>query len=153
MNWHENVVENDEQIRKILKSSKTIAVVGIKDETREFEAAHSVPAYLHRHGYKIIPVTPVYKTFLGIPTVPSLSDIKEPVDIVQVFRAPANIPPHAEEALKTKPKVFWMQTGIRHQHAAHKLAAAGIKVVQDHCMYMDHLRLIRAEEQIESEAA
>jgi predicted CoA-binding protein len=153
MNWHENLIEQDEQIRDILKKSKTIAVVGIKDESRPFEAAHTVPAYLRSHGYKIIPVNPSYKSFLGIPTVPSLLDIKEPVDIVQVFRAPANVESHAEEALKIQPKVFWMQTGIRHQHATHKLAAAGIKVVQDHCMYMDHLRLIRADEQIESEAA
>jgi hypothetical protein len=153
MNWHENLIENDEHIRQILKKSKTIAVVGIKDESRPFEAAHTVPAYLYHHGYKIIPVTPIYKSFLGIPTVPSLLDIKEPVDIVQVFRAPVNIQPHAEEALKLKPRVFWMQTGIRHQHASHKLASAGIKVVQDHCMYMDHLRLIRADERIESVAA
>jgi hypothetical protein len=151
MNWHENVIESDEQIREILKKSRTIAVVGIKDESRPFEAAHTVPAYLHKHGYKIIPVTPIYKSFFGIPAVPSLIDIKEHVDIVQVFRAPGNIPPHAEEALKIKPKVFWMQTGIRNQHATHKLAAAGIKVVQDHCMYMDHLRLIRTDEQVETE--
>ena len=153
MSWHANVIDNDEQIRQILKQSRTIAVVGIKDETREYEAAHSVPAYLYKHGYKIIPVTPVYKSFFGIPTVPSLLDIKEPVDIVQVFRAPANIPPHAEEALRLKPKVFWMQTGIRHQQAAHKLAAAGILVVQDHCMYMDHLRLIRVEEPVDADVA
>lgn len=144
MNWHENLIEQDEQIRDILKKSKTIAVVGIKDESRPFEAAHTVPAYLHKHGYKIIPVTPRYKTVFGIPAVASLTDIKEPVDIVQVFRAPANVLRHAEEALKIKPKVFWMQTGIRHQRAAHKLAATGIKVVQDHCMYMDHLRLTRS---------
>lgn len=152
MNWHENVIESDEKIREILKKSRTIAVVGIKDESRPLEAAHTVPAYLHKHGYKIIPVTPIYKSFLGIPSVPSLHDITEPVDIVQVFRAPGNIPPHAEEALLIKPKVFWMQTGIRHQHAAHKLAAAGIKVVQDHCMYMDHLRLIRANVHADAEA-
>ena len=149
MNWHENVIEDDDRIRVILKNSKTIAVVGIKDESRPHEAAHTVPAYLYKHGYKIIPVTPIYKSFLGIPSVRSLSDIKEPVDIVQIFRAPANVMPHAEEALRVKPKVFWLQTGIRHQEAAHKLAAAGIKVVQDHCMYMDHLRLIRAVERAE----
>lgn len=144
MTWHDNLIEQDEQIREILKNSKTIAVVGIKDESRPLEAAHTVPAYLHKHGYKIIPVTPVYKTVFGIPAVASLTEIKEPVDIVQVFRAPAHMMPHAEEALRIKPKVFWMQTGIRHQRAAHKLAAAGIKVVQDHCMYTDHLRLLRS---------
>jgi len=148
MNWHDNLVEGDEQIRGVLKKSKTIAVVGIKDETRGLEAAYTVPAYLRKHGYKIIPVNPKYKTVFGIPAVASLNDIKEPVDIVQVFRAPSNVMPHAEEAIKIKPKVFWMQTGIRHQQASHKLAVAGIKVVQDHCMYMDHLRLIRAAEEV-----
>jgi len=143
MNWHENLIENDDQIRDILRQSKTIAVVGIKDESRALEAAHTVPAYFHQHGYRIIPVTPKYKSVFGIPAVPSLTEVKEPVDVVLMFRAPANVMPHAADALQLRPKVVWMQTGIRHQEAAHKLAAAGIKVVQDHCMYMDHLRLIR----------
>jgi hypothetical protein len=143
MDWHDYLVDSDEAIRHILKTSYTIAVVGIKDEGREHEAAHSVPAYLHDRGYRIIPVNPCYKSVFGIPTIASLSEIDEPVDIVQVFRKPSNVMPHAEEALRLKPKVFWMQTGIRNQEAACKLARAGIKVVQDHCMYMDHLRLIR----------
>lgn len=143
MDWHAYLVDSDESIREILKTSRTIAVVGIKDETHAHEAAHSVPAFLYSHGYKIIPVNPYYKSVFGIPTLASLNEIREPVDIVMVFRAPANVIPHAEEALKLKPKVFWMQTGIRNQEAAFRLARACIKVVQDHCIYMDHLRLIR----------
>jgi hypothetical protein len=146
MDWHHHLVESDETIRQILKDCRTIAVVGIKDESHEYEAAHSVPAYLYARGFKIIPVNPYYKSVFGIPTLRSLNEINEPVDIIQVFRAPGNVMPHAEEALKLmpRPKVFWMQTGIRNQEAAFKLARAGIKVVQDHCMYMDHLRLFRA---------
>ena len=143
MNWHDNLVEGDDEIRAILKGSQVIAVVGIKDESRPNEAAHSVPAFLHSRGYRIIPVNPHYRSVFGIPTVPTLAEIQEPVDIVQVFRAPRNVMPHAEETLQLKPRAFWMQTGIRHQEAAHKLAMAGIKVIQDHCMYMDFLRLLR----------
>ena len=145
MDWHNYLVENDEMIRQILKTSRTIAVVGIKDESHEKEAAHSVPAYLYSRGFNIIPVNPQYKSVFGIPTLAALTDINEPVDIVQIFRAPTNVMPHAEQALTMipLPKVFWMQTGIRHQEAAFKLAKAGIQVVQDHCMYMDHLRFIR----------
>lgn len=146
MAWHDFIIDDDNVIRGILKNSHVIAVVGIKDESRLHEAAHSVPAYLHSRGYKIIPVNPRYESVFGIRCVAALEEIAEPVDIVQIFRAPKNAMPHALQALqmKSKPKVFWMQTGIRHQEAAHKLAAAGIQVVQDHCMYMDHLRLLRA---------
>jgi len=144
MDWHDYLVDNDESIRQILKTSRTIAVVGIKDETHAQEAAHSVPAYLQSRGYKIIPVNPHYKAVFGKPSFSTLSEISEPVDIVMMFRAPANVPMHVDDALHLKPKVLWMQTGIRNQDAAHKLAKNGIKVVQDHCMYMDHLRLIRA---------
>ncbi len=144
MDWHDFLVDSDESIRQILKTSRTIAVVGIKDESHAHEAAHSVPAYLYSRGYKIIPVNPNYKSVFGIPTLSSLSEINEAVDIVILFRAPANVTMHVGETLRLKPKVLWMQTGIRNQEAAHKIAKAGIKVVQDHCMYMDHLRLIRA---------
>lgn len=145
MDWHDNIVEDDDEIRELIKTSHVIAVVGIKDETHAQEAAHSVPAYLHSRGYRIIPVNPNYKSVFGIPCVASLDDVNEPVDIVQVFRAPKNVMPHALAAVKMqpRPRAFWMQTGIRHQEAAHKLAAAGIKVVQDHCIYMDHLRFVR----------
>jgi len=144
MDWHDYLVDSDESIRQILKTSRTIAVVGIKDETHAQEAAHSVPAYLQSRGYNIIPVNPHYKSVFGKPSFSTLSEIDEPVDIVMMFRAPANVPMHVDDALKVRPKVLWMQTGIRNQDAAHKLAKNGIKVVQDHCMYMDHLRLIRA---------
>jgi len=144
MDWHDFLVESDETIRQILKTSRTIAVVGIKDDSHAYEAAHSVPAYLHSRGYKIIPVNPNYKSVFGIRMLKSLAEVNEPVDIVILFRAPANVPMHVDDLVRLKPKVLWMQTGIRHQDAAHKLAKHGIKIVQDHCVYMDHLRLIRA---------
>ncbi len=146
MSWHDYLIEDDEGLRQILNQVKKIAVIGIKDESHPNEAAHSVPKYLHSQGYDIIPVNPKCKTVFGKTCYPSITDVPEPVDVVLIFRRPGNVPQHAEEilSLEHKPSVVWMQTGIRNMEAAHKLAQAGIKVVQDHCMYMEHLRLIRA---------
>ncbi len=145
MSWHEYLVEDDERLRRILKSVKKIAVIGIKDENHANEAAHSVPKYLQQHGYEILPVNPKCDTVFGKKCFASVSEITEPVDAVLIFRRPGNVPQHADEILSMehKPAVVWMQSGIRNMEAAHKLAKAGIQVVQDHCMYMEHLRLIR----------
>ena len=145
MGWHEKLIEDSEQIRNILHSIHKIAVIGIKDESHPWEAAHSVPAYLRDNGYDIIPVNPKFDTIFGKTCYDSVLDIPEPVDAVLVFRANKYIPYHAKEVLQLNqnPLVFWMQSGIHNMEAAHKLAAAGIKVVQNHCMYMEHLRLGR----------
>jgi predicted CoA-binding protein len=146
MSWHENLIEEDEDIREILRASRKIAVVGIKDESHRGEAAHSVPAYMHKNGYEIIPVNPYYEHVFGMNCRKSLNDVTEHVDAVLVFRAPKNVPDHANQVLEMqdKPGVFWMQSGIRNMNAARKLANAGVKVVQDHCIYRDHLRLLAA---------
>lgn len=145
MGWHDYLIEDDEGIREILRTIRKIAVIGIKDETHENEAAHSVPKYLKSKGYKIFGVNPNYDTVFGEPCYDTVHDLPEPVDAVLIFRRPGNVSMHADQilAMEQKPKVVWMQTGIRNMEAAHKLARAGIKVVQDHCMYMEHLRLIR----------
>ena len=146
MIWHENLIEEDDDIRNILRASRKIAVVGIKDERHNGEAAFSVPDYMRSNGYEIIPVNPNYEKVLGTNCRKSLADVTEPVDAVLVFRVPKNIPGHANEALKMheKPRVFWMQSGIRNMYAARKLANAGVKVVQDRCIYREHLRLLAA---------
>ncbi|MCA9731380.1 MAG: CoA-binding protein [Deferribacteres bacterium] len=143
--WHDYLIEGDERIREVLHDIKKIAVIGMKDETHENEASYTVPRYLQDHGYEIIPVNPGCTSILGRTCFDNLTSITEPIDAVLVFRSPSKVPPHAKETieLEHKPKVFWMQHGIRNMDAAHKLAAAGIKVVQDHCMYSEHLRLIR----------
>ena len=143
--WHDNLIEGDEGIREILHNVKKIAVIGMKDETHDKEASHTVPKYLFEHGYEVIPVNPECQSILGKQCYQTLAEVKEPVDAILVFRSPGKVPPHAKEALslEKKPGVFWMQSGVRNMDAAHKLAAAGIKVVQDHCMYSEHLRLIR----------
>lgn len=146
MSWHENLIEEDEDIRNILRASRKIAVVGIKDESHRGEAAYSVPEYMYENGYEIIPVNPHYEHVFGMNCRKSLNDVTEHVDAVLVFRAPKNVPDHANEVLEMhdKPGVFWMQSGIRSMNAARKLANAGVKVVQDHCIYRDHLRLLAA---------
>ncbi|KAA3619865.1 MAG: CoA-binding protein [Calditrichaeota bacterium] len=143
--WHDYLIEGDEDIRQILHDVKKIAVIGMKDESHENEASHTVPAYLKEHGYEVIPVNPECKKILGKQCYDTLASVDEPVDAVLVFRSPAKVPPHAKEALNLshKPAVFWMQAGVRSMESAHRLAEAGIKVVQDHCIYSEHLRLIR----------
>lgn len=140
--WRENLVEDEEALRRILEESRSIAVIGIKDESRANQPAYSVPRYLYEHGYKIYGVNPNYASVFGQPTYDYLTDIEEAIDIVDVFRAIPNIPKHAEEALQKRPGVFWMQLGIRHPQAAERLARAGIKVVQDRCIYVEHRRLV-----------
>ncbi|MCA9741806.1 MAG: CoA-binding protein [Deferribacteres bacterium] len=146
MSWHENLIEEDNDIREILRASKRIAVVGIKDEGHNGEAAYSVPNYMRENGYEIIPVNPNYEHVFGTNCRKSLDEVQEHVDAVLVFRAPKYVPDHAKEVLEMtdKPGVFWMQSGIANMKAAHELANAGIKVVQDHCIYREHLRLIAA---------
>ncbi len=140
MDWKSNLIERPEDVADILRGAKTIAVVGIKDAP--FEPAFYVPQYLQQQGYRIIPVNPKFELVLGQHCLPSLLEIREPVDIVEVFRAPENVIPHANEALQLKPKVFWMQDGIEHPAAARMLAEAGIRVVQNRCMLRDHANLI-----------
>lgn len=141
MDWRANLVEQPDRIAQILAEARTVAVVGIKDAP--FEPAFYVPQYLQRQGYRIVPVNPKFQQVLGERCVPSLLDIAEEVDIVDLFRAPPNVMPHAREALQLKPKVFWMQSGIRHAEAAQMMAEAGILVVQNRCMLQDHRRLMR----------
>jgi predicted CoA-binding protein len=136
------VHESDDALREILGRARTIAVVGIKD--REGEDAHRVPRYLQQHGYRIVPVNPKLSSVLGEPAFARLGDVPEPIDLVDVFRAPEFVPAHAEEilALPRRPFAVWLQLGIRHDAAAERLRAAGIRVVQDRCILIEHRRLL-----------
>ncbi len=134
---------NDAQVREILTGSPTIAVLGVNDEPEK--AAFYVPEYLHDEGYTIIGVNPklVGKTMFDNPVQGTLAEIKQPVDLVDVFRRPDAIPAHIEDilAMKPRPKVVWFQLGIKNDDAAHVLEAAGITVVQNRCTLADHQRL------------
>lgn len=133
--------EGDALLRELLADVKTIAVVGMKDD--ESEDAFRVPRYLQEHGYRIRPVNPKLGRVLGERAVASLSDLDEPVDLVSLFRAPDHIPAHVDEilAMDPPPRAVWMQLGIVHGGAAARLRAAGITVVQDRCIMVDHRRL------------
>ena len=142
MTWEDNLVRDAGRIACILRQAHTIAVVGAKEGA--FEPAFFVPRYLQSQGYRIIPVNPKFQTVLGQPCLASLPEVTEPVDIVNVFRAPHNLMPHTREALQLGPRVFWMQEGIAHGEAAQLLAEAGILVVQNRCIMRDHELLVAA---------
>ena len=135
------IITRDKDIRNILENSRTIAILGLSPKTGR--DSHKVGQYLQAAGYRIIPVRPAQKQILGEKAFKSLDELKQPVDIVDVFRNPAMIEAHAIEALRLKPKVFWMQLGIENFRAALMLNAAGIDVVMNRCIKVDHARLFR----------
>jgi uncharacterized protein len=144
--WRDNLVDSDAELAAILADTKRIAVLGIKTEAQAGQPAFYVPEYMAEAGYEIVPV-PVYYPdvyeILGEPVYRKLAEIPEPVDMVNVFRRPRDIPPHLPDLLAAKPRVVWMQLGIRHDEVAEALARVGIKVVQDRCIMVDHRRLRR----------
>lgn len=131
----------DALLGEIFDRCRTIAVVGIKGGPGD--DAFRVPAYMQQHGYRILPVSPKLTRVLGEPCVPALRDLAVPVDLVNLFRAPAHLPAHVDEILALSPLPFaaWFQLGIRHDAAAARLEAAGVRVVQDRCLMVDHARL------------
>lgn len=138
------VITNDDEIKALLESSRTIAVVGLSPEsTRD---SYRVAEYLSAQGYRIVPVRPGQKEILGEKVYESLNDIQTPVDIVDVFRRPEQITAHAREALRLKPTAFWMQLGIENEAAAAILTEAGINVIMDRCIKVEHRRLLNAHD-------
>ncbi|MFV9645697.1 MAG: CoA-binding protein [Desulfobacterales bacterium] len=130
------IINDDNIIRRLLINARTIAVVGLSPKPER--DSNMVARYLKDHGYRIIPVRPAQKEILGEKAYSSLDDIDESMDIVNVFRNPAQIMPHAHEALRVKPKLFWMQVGIENQAAAELLTNAGIDVVMNKCIMVEH---------------
>ena len=134
---------DDARIKTILATSPTMAVIGIRDDPSA--AGFYVPEYLHDVGYRILGVNPrlAGQTLFGEPVRATLAEIKEPVDIVDVFRRSEAVSDHVEDilAMKPRPKVVWMQLGIKNDDAARVLEAAGITVVQNRCTLADHQRL------------
>lgn len=132
-------------LRQILSKARRIAVLGIKPESRADRPAHYVPAYLAEAGYEVIPV-PVYypdvTEILGVRVYRKLADVPAPIDVVQVFRRPVDIPPHLPDVIQSRPGVVWLQSGIRHAEAEQTLMDAGIQVVADRCMMVEHERLM-----------
>ena len=142
--WKSNLINDAAGIQQMLRDTKTIAVLGIKPESHADQAAHYVAAHMAAAGYDVIPV-PVYypdvTEILGKKVVRKLADISGPVDMVNVFRRPNDIPQHVDDIVAKKPKYVWFQLGIRNDQAAEQLARAGIKVVQDRCLMVEESRL------------
>jgi predicted CoA-binding protein len=133
---------SDEELREILTSTRSIAVVGIKIGAPD--DAHRVPRYMQERGYRIVPVNPRLEQALGEPAFASLCDLREPIDLVNLFRAAEHVPAHVDEilAMDPRPRAVWMQLGIRSERAGQRLAAEGIRVVQDRCLMVEHRRLL-----------
>ncbi len=131
---------NDSQpIEKIMREAKTIAVVGFSSKAHR--AGHYVPAYLKSQGYHIYAVNPFASSGLdGDPAYATLADLPAPVDLVLIFQRSENVPPFVDEAIAAGAKSVWMQLGIANEEAAEKARAAGLDVVQDACMLVEHKR-------------
>jgi len=141
--WRENLLTDDARIRDLVRSTKRVAVVGIKTAEKPEQPAFNVPEYLAAHGVEIVPV-PVYypdvTEILGAKVYRKVADVPGPVDVVDVFRRPSDIPAHLDDLLAKKPRAVWFQLGIRNDAAAETLARAGILVVQDKCLKVEHRR-------------
>ncbi len=133
--------DDDSLLREILDRCRTIAVVGIKAGADD--DAFRVPHTMQQHGYRIVPISPKLDEVLGEHCVASLRDLREPVQLVNLFRAPQHLPAHVDEILAMDPLPFavWFQLGIRDDASAARLRAAGVKVVQDACLMVEHARL------------
>jgi predicted CoA-binding protein len=126
-------------LRRILKETKTIAVVGLS--ANWWRPSYFAAKYLQDHGYRVIPVNPQYQEVLGEKCYPSLRDVPLEVDVVDCFRKSEEIPDLADEAIAIGAKVLWMQLGVINDAAAQKASQAGLEVVMDRCMKIEHGRL------------
>jgi uncharacterized protein len=132
--------EDPHTIQKILSNAKTIAIVGLSPN--ELRASHFVGYYLRRHGYKVIPVNPRETEILGQTSYPSISAVPEPIDVVDVFRAPEAVPEIAEEAVAAKAGALWLQYGVISPEGAEIASSGGLDVVMDRCMKVEHARYL-----------
>jgi predicted CoA-binding protein len=131
--------EDINTLRRILKQNKTIAVVGLS--ANWWRPSYFAAKYMQEHGYRVIPVNPQYQEVLGEKCYASLKDIPEKVDIVDCFRRSEDIGPIADEAIAIGARVLWMQLGVINHEAAEKARKAGLDVVMDRCVKIEHARL------------
>ncbi len=144
--WQENIIDDTEGIAALLAATKTIAVLGIKTEQQSSQPAFYVPRYLHAAGFVIIPVPVYYPAvthILGERVYRRLMEVPVELDLVNVFRRSQDVPAHVDDILAKNPKAVWLQSGIRDDSVAEQLAKAGIKVVQDRCLMVEHRMLGR----------
>ena len=146
MEWKENILTSDAEIAELLRSTKRIAVLGIKPESHAGQPAFYVPKYMQDTGHEIIPV-PVYypevTEILGEKVYRDLADVPGEIDMVNVFRRSQDVAQHVDAILARKPRSVWLQLGIWNDEAAEAWARAGIKVVQNLCLMVEHRALVR----------
>ena len=142
--WRDRLVTDPDGIARIVRACTRIAVLGMKTEAQRGQPAFYVPEYMAKAGYDIVPVPFYYPTVTRIldrPVFRAVRDVPPPIDMVNVFRRSHDIPPHVEDIVAARPRVVWFQLGIRNDAAAEAFARAGIEVVQDRCLLVEHRRL------------
>lgn len=130
---------NDSEMKQLLQNTRTIAVVGLSEKADR--PSHHVTAYMQTQGYHIIPVNPSVLSILGERCYPTLRDIPEPVDMVDVFRRSDAVPAIVNDAIAIGAKSLWLQEGVIHEEAAEQARAAGLQVVMDRCVLKEYERL------------
>ncbi len=131
-------MDDSDKLRRILKGSRTIAVVGLSAQWHR--PSYFAAKYMQEHGYRVIPVNPTYPEILGEKSYKRLADIPEKVDVVDCFRKSSEIPALAEEAIAMGAKVLWMQLGVENAEARARAEAAGLEVVENRCVKIEHGR-------------
>ena len=136
----------DDQIRALLKTARTIGVVGLSEKS--WRPSHDVAAYLRSVGYTIVPINPQLKTVLDLPAYPDLLTAarERPIEIVNVFRRAEFVPDIVEQAIAIHAQAVWLQLGVIHQEAARRAHAAGLIVVMDRCIKVEYQRWRDSEE-------
>jgi predicted CoA-binding protein len=133
-----HIVTDEDELAEIVRSARTAAVIGMKDERTPDVPAFEVPQTVQKLGIRVIPVNPTIERSLGERAYPNVASVPESFDLVNVFRRSSKVAPHADEVLalppERRPLVFWMQTGVVDEPSARALAAAGIRVVMDRCL-------------------
>jgi uncharacterized protein len=132
--------QDPEAIQRVLHTARTIAIVGLSKN--ELRASYFVGYYLLRHGYRVIPVNPRETEILGQKSYPTLADVSEPIDVVNVFRAPAALPGIAAETVAVGASALWCQFGVINVEAARTATDAGVTVIMDRCIKVEHARFI-----------
>jgi predicted CoA-binding protein len=143
VSYEQNLIEDEAGIRAVVQGARRVAVLGIKTEQHLGQPAFYVPEYLVQAGVDVVPVPVYYPDVTHIlerPVFRRLVDIPGDIDLVDVFRRPQDIDQHVDDILAKRPKAVWFQSGIRNDAAARRLAEAGIQVVQDRCLMVDHRR-------------
>ena len=146
MDWRDKLLDTPEQIDALLAATRRVAVLGIKTEAQADQPAFYVPRYLADAGLDVVPV-PVYfpevTRILDRAVYRTLAEVPPPIDLVDVFRRPKDLPAHLDDILAARPAAVWLQSGIRNDAFAGELARAGIAVVQDRCLMVEHRRFAR----------